>query len=151
VLDKIILTSFNYSASLCCCSKYNYNTYFVVYITFGCMLKRQSTWSCEEYYLLGSQPTFWSNILHPSSGSNKLSKISTWKQVASREADSILLPPAFMQYLALLIHPWRWGWHVSLKGQLTLNRLHRVISQKIVLFITTTVRISNPTYMIIYI
>jgi hypothetical protein len=37
-------------------------------------------------------------------------------------------------YLARLIQPWRWRWYVPLKRQLTFNRLHSVISQKIVLF-----------------
>jgi hypothetical protein len=99
-LDKIIVTSFNYSAYLCSCSKHNYNTYFVVYITFGCMLKRQRTSSCEEYYLLKSRPIFQRNILHPSSGSNKPSKIPARKQVASRE-HSILLATCFHAYSSL--------------------------------------------------
>jgi hypothetical protein len=37
---------------------------------------------------------------------------------------------------------------LPLKRRLTFNGLHSVISQKIVLFITSTVRISNSTYLI---
>jgi hypothetical protein len=39
---------------------------------------------------------------------------------------------------------WRWRQYVSLKRRLTLNGLHGLIPQKMVLFITTTVRSSNP-------
>jgi hypothetical protein len=35
----------------------------------------------------------------------------------------------------------------KLKRRLKLNRLHGVISQKMILFITTTVKTSNPTYL----
>jgi hypothetical protein len=48
------------------------------------------------------------------------------------------------QYESFL-RPWRWGWYVPPKHQLTLNGLHGVISQKMVLFITTAVKTSNPT------
>jgi hypothetical protein len=41
--------------------------------------------------------------------------------------------------------PWKWGLYIPPKRQLTVNGLHGVISQKIVLFITTAVRTSNPT------
>jgi hypothetical protein len=40
---------------------------------------------------------------------------------------------------------WRWRQYVPPKLRLTFNGLHGVISQKIVLFITTAVRTSNPT------
>jgi hypothetical protein len=39
---------------------------------------------------------------------------------------------------------WRWRRYVPLKRQLTFNGLHGVISQKIVLFITTAVRTLHP-------
>jgi hypothetical protein len=45
----------------------------------------------------------------------------------------------------LSLRPWRWRRYVSPKRRLTLNGLHDVISQKIALFITTAVRIPNPT------
>jgi hypothetical protein len=41
--------------------------------------------------------------------------------------------------------PWIWRRHVIPKLWLTFNGLHGVISQKMVLFITTDVRTSNPT------
>jgi hypothetical protein len=61
-----------------------------------------------------SQLTFRSIISPPSSGSNKLSKIPEWKQVASR--------------------PWRWGRYVPAKRHLTFNGLHDVGSKKLLLF-----------------
>jgi hypothetical protein len=44
---------------------------------------------------------------------------------------------------------WWWRRYVPPKRQLQLNRLHGVISQKITLFITTTVETSNPTWWIL--
>jgi hypothetical protein len=63
--------------------------------------------------------------LHLQGRKNKFSKKPAWMQVASL--------------------PWWWRWYVPSKRRLALNGLHGVISQKIVLFITTTVRSSNPT------
>jgi hypothetical protein len=40
--------------------------------------------------------------------------------------------------------------HVTLKHRLAFNRLHSIISQKIKLFITTAVKTSNPTKMIVF-
>jgi hypothetical protein len=40
---------------------------------------------------------------------------------------------------------WRWKCHVPPKRQLTFDGLYNVMSQKVELFITTTVRTSNPT------
>jgi hypothetical protein len=49
-------------------------------------------------------------------------------------------------FLAELIFlSWRWRRYVTPKRRLTLNGLHSVISQKIVLFTTTAVRTSNPS------
>jgi hypothetical protein len=53
--------------------------------------------------------------------------------------------------LNLFFRPWRWRRHVPPKRRLTLNELHGVISQKMVLFTTTAVRTSNPVYISIYI
>jgi hypothetical protein len=39
----------------------------------------------------------------------------------------------------------RWRRHVPPKRRLTLNGLHGVISQKMIFFITTVVKTSNPT------
>jgi hypothetical protein len=44
-----------------------------------------------------------------------------------------------------MFRPWRWRRYVPPKHRLTLNGLHGVISQKMLLFITTAVRTSNPT------
>jgi hypothetical protein len=59
------------------------------------------------------------------------------KQVASS------LPAGF--FLNLFLLPWRWRWYVPPKRRLTLSGLHGVISQKMILFITTAVKTSNPT------
>jgi hypothetical protein len=48
--------------------------------------------------------------------------------------------------LNLFLRPWGWRRYVPPKRQLTLNRLHSVISQNLILFITTAVRTSNPTF-----
>jgi hypothetical protein len=45
----------------------------------------------------------------------------------------------------LILRPWRWRRYVPPKHRFTLNGLRGVISRKIVLFITTAVRTSNPT------
>jgi hypothetical protein len=53
---------------------------------------------------------------------------------------------AFLQVVAeLFLQPWRWRRYVPPKRRLQLNRLHGVISQKMILFITTAVRTSSPT------
>jgi hypothetical protein len=49
--------------------------------------------------------------------------------------------------LNLFFGTWRRRRYVPPKRQLTLNGLHGLISQKIVLFITTAVRTSNPTQL----
>jgi hypothetical protein len=50
----------------------------------------------------------------------------------------------------LILWPWRWRRYVPPKRQLTFSRLHNVISQKIVLFITTAVRTSSPTTLLCF-
>jgi hypothetical protein len=47
--------------------------------------------------------------------------------------------------LSLFSRPWRWRRYVPPKRLLTFNGLHGVISQKMVHFITTGVRTSDPT------
>jgi hypothetical protein len=47
--------------------------------------------------------------------------------------------------LRLFFRPWRWRRYVPPKRRLTPNGLHGVISQKMVLFITTAERTSNLT------
>jgi hypothetical protein len=57
------------------------------------------------------------------------------------------LPPAYMLVLAeLFLRPWRWRRYAPPKRRLQLNGLHGVICQKMILFITTAVETSNPTY-----
>jgi hypothetical protein len=51
--------------------------------------------------------------------------------------------------LGLLFEFWRWRRHVPSELRLTFSRLHGVISQKIELFIITTVTTSDPTKFII--
>jgi hypothetical protein len=48
--------------------------------------------------------------------------------------------------LELFLRPWRWRRYVPPKRRLQLNRLHGVTSQKMLLFITTAVKTSNPTH-----
>jgi hypothetical protein len=58
------------------------------------------------------------------------------------------LPLAFMLFLAwLILQSWTWRQHAPLKCQLTFNTLCGVTSHKVELFITATVRTSNPIYM----
>jgi hypothetical protein len=49
-------------------------------------------------------------------------------------------------HTGLILRSWRWRRYVPPKRRLTFNGLHGIISQKIVLFITTAVRTSNPTW-----
>jgi hypothetical protein len=75
------------------------------------------------------------NISPPSSGStNKPRTKPAWKQVASR---------ALLAWL--ILRPWRWRRYVPPKRRLNFNGLHGVISQNIVVLITTAVRTSNPS------
>jgi hypothetical protein len=46
--------------------------------------------------------------------------------------------------LNLFLRPWRWRRYVPPRRRLKLNGLHGAISQKIILFITTAVKTSNP-------
>jgi hypothetical protein len=55
--------------------------------------------------------------------------------------------PDCLFLLKLFLRPWRWRWYVAPKRRLQLNRLHGVISQKMILFITTAVKTSNPTIL----
>jgi hypothetical protein len=52
------------------------------------------------------------------------------------------LPPGLLK---LFLKPWSWRRYVPPKRRLKLNGLHAVISQKMILFITTAVKTSNPT------
>jgi hypothetical protein len=47
----------------------------------------------------------------------------------------------------LILRPWRWRRYVPPKRRLNFNRLHGVITQKIVFFITTSVRTTNPAWL----
>jgi hypothetical protein len=60
------------------------------------------------------------------------------QEPASKQVASITLPPAYLLVLAeLFFRPWRWRRYVPLKRRLQLNRLHGVISQKMILFTTS--------------
>jgi hypothetical protein len=59
----------------------------------------------------------------------------------------LLLAGCLLAWPAL--HPWRWRHYVLPKLQWTSTRLHGVKSQKIVLFIATTVRSSNPIHIVL--
>jgi hypothetical protein len=62
----------------------------------------------------------------------------------------LCLLPASCWFLDwLILQPWGWRGRVPLNRQLSFNRLHRVISQKTEVFITTTVRTWNPTLRIL--
>jgi hypothetical protein len=50
----------------------------------------------------------------------------------------------------LILWPWKWKQYVLLKCWWTFTRLHGIISQKIILFIITTVRTSNATHYSIH-
>jgi hypothetical protein len=51
----------------------------------------------------------------------------------------------FVGLLNLFSRPWRWRRYVSPKRRLKLNGLQGVTSHKMILFITTAVKTSNPT------
>jgi hypothetical protein len=76
--------------------------------------------------------------LHLQGRRNKFSK----NQHASH-----LLPCWFL--LNLFLRPWRWRRYVPPKRRLKLDGLH-VISQKMILFITTAVKTSNPTIVTMF-
>jgi hypothetical protein len=63
--------------------------------------------------------------LHLQDRKNKLSKKPAWKQVASFHAG---------YFLSLFFRPWIWRRYVPPNRRLTLNGLHGVISQKMVLY-----------------
>jgi hypothetical protein len=50
---------------------------------------------------------------------------------------------------SLHLRGWRWRCHVPPKRRLTFNSVHDVIPQRIELFITTGVRTSNPTTLLL--
>jgi hypothetical protein len=50
------------------------------------------------------------------------------------------------RWLLAWLQPWRWRRHILPKRRLTFSRLHGVISQKIQLFITISVRTANPAH-----
>jgi hypothetical protein len=66
-------------------------------------------------------------------------------QRGSRRQNRRCLLPAYLLVLAdFFLRPWKWRRYATPKRRLQLSRLHGVISQKMVLFITTAVRASNP-------
>jgi hypothetical protein len=71
--------------------------------------------------------------LHLQGRINKFSK----NQLASRWQASLFL-------LNLFVRPWRWRRYIPPKRRLKLDGLHGIISQKMILFITTATKTSNP-------
>jgi hypothetical protein len=72
---------------------------------------------------------------------------------SQREFDlgrSLDLPPAFMLVSSLVYSTLKLEAIFPPKRRLTFNGLHDVISQKIVIFITTAVRTSNPAYCTLF-
>jgi hypothetical protein len=66
-----------------------------------------------------------------------------FKETCRKQAACHLLLCWFLT--RLILRPWKMKVYVPPKRRSTFNRLHGVISQKIILFITTAVRTSNPT------
>jgi hypothetical protein len=79
--------------------------------------------------------------LHLQGRRNELSKKPTCKQKKQQLACRLLA----CWFLSELISSTLKRRYVSPKRRLTLNGLHGVISQKMILFITTAVKTSNPT------
>jgi hypothetical protein len=90
--------------------------------------------------LLISKQHFWRIISPPSSRlKNKAGKRLSWSRW-------LYLPPTLCWCLACLIFlPRRWRKRVPQKCQLSFNRLHGIISQKIELSITTAVKKLDST------
>jgi hypothetical protein len=55
------------------------------------------------------------------------------------------VPPACSLVCWSILRPWRWRRYLPPKRPVQLNALHGVISQKMILFITTAVKTSDPT------
>jgi hypothetical protein len=77
--------------------------------------------------------------LHLQGQDNKLRKKLAWKHPLL----AICFHAGF--FLSLLFWPWKWRRYVPPKRRLTFKGLHSVISQNMVLFITTAMRTSNST------
>jgi hypothetical protein len=116
-----------------------------------------STWECSKLHLVQLQVY---NMHHPSMNVFlwRVSSSGIWRRVVCWVATDVseehiasifrveachLLTCWFL--LKLFLWPWRGRRYVPPKRRLQLNRLHGVISQKMVLFITTAVKTSNPT------
>jgi hypothetical protein len=54
-------------------------------------------------------------------------------------------------FAELILRPWRWRQYVPPKRRVQLNGPHCGISQKMILFITTDVKTSNPTHLFLLI
>jgi hypothetical protein len=102
------------------CKQYAYIRDFMIYLTF-CHLKSTIFWDITPCSLL---------IVNRLIGGTRCSACH-------------LLSRWFL--CRLILRPWRWRRYVPPKRRLTFNGLH-IISQKIVRFITTIVRTSDPTY-----
>jgi hypothetical protein len=71
-----------------------------------------------------------------------------WDITPRSPLKALFLSPAFTLFSCWLIfRPWTWRRYVPPKSRLTFNGLQGIISQKMVLFITTDVRTPNPTIL----
>jgi hypothetical protein len=99
------------------------------------VMKSTIFWNITPYSPLSVKRRFWGTYrLHLQRRKTKLSKKLAWKEMESFHAGFLL---------SLFFQPWRWRRNVPPKRRLTLNGLHGVTSQKMVLFITTAVRTSK--------
>jgi hypothetical protein len=74
----------------------------------------------------------------------RVSSSGMWRRVVCWDATDVL-----EEHIASIwnfLRPWRWRRYVPPKRRLHLNRLHGVTSQKMILFIITSVKTSNPKY-----
>jgi hypothetical protein len=100
----------------------------------------------EEYYLLGKTPCSPLKVNRRFGGIYRL-HFHCLKISRARNQREIRWQTELSRWFLArhIFRPWRWRRYVPPKRRLTFNGLHSIMSQKMVLFITTVVSISNPT------
>jgi hypothetical protein len=83
---------------------------------------------------------------HPLHSSLFLKSVIFWDMTPCSPLSFNFATSLLAGLLNLFLRPWIWRRYVPPKRRLKLNGLHGVISQKIILFITTAVKTSNPTF-----